>query len=236
MGCPQLNDCYYGHRYPFTLKKPFGFHERTFRYAYMGRWLSRDPIGESGGNNLYGFVGNDGVNGWDYLGLWIKDKQNPNIRIAKKGDSLIKLAMSITGNPKDWACIWPVCYTGDKSRYPFDIQFGNKFDVSNLTTKKGGAFAIEVANDNRLSPMLRLFFNAQSVRSSSGAVQLIGQKAGFGKHQLKELVIAGHGGTNGIGDQYTTNMDVSRALMLQYEKIHPYSQTYKNAKAKKGPS
>ncbi len=24
----------------------------------MGRWLSRDPIGEEGGVNLYGFVGN----------------------------------------------------------------------------------------------------------------------------------------------------------------------------------
>ena len=32
-------------------------------------WLSRDPIGEEGGLNLYGFVGNDGVNRWDYLGL-----------------------------------------------------------------------------------------------------------------------------------------------------------------------
>jgi hypothetical protein len=32
-------------------------------------WPSRDPIGEQGGVNLYGFVGNDGVNKWDYLGL-----------------------------------------------------------------------------------------------------------------------------------------------------------------------
>jgi hypothetical protein len=35
----------------------------------IGRWLSRDPIMEEGGVNLYGFVGNDGVNSWDYLGL-----------------------------------------------------------------------------------------------------------------------------------------------------------------------
>jgi RHS repeat-associated protein len=34
-----------------------------------GRWPSRDPIGEEGGMNLYGFVGNDGVNWWDLLGL-----------------------------------------------------------------------------------------------------------------------------------------------------------------------
>jgi hypothetical protein len=34
-----------------------------------GRWPSRDPIEEDGGVNLYGFVGNDGVNKWDILGL-----------------------------------------------------------------------------------------------------------------------------------------------------------------------
>ena len=34
-----------------------------------GRWPNRDPIGERGGLNLYGFVGNDGVNWWDFLGL-----------------------------------------------------------------------------------------------------------------------------------------------------------------------
>ena len=32
-------------------------------------WPSRDPIGELGGLNLYGFVGNDGVNRWDFFCL-----------------------------------------------------------------------------------------------------------------------------------------------------------------------
>jgi hypothetical protein len=35
----------------------------------MGRWLSRDPIEEDGGMNLYGMVGNDSVNRWDVLGM-----------------------------------------------------------------------------------------------------------------------------------------------------------------------
>lgn len=35
----------------------------------LGRWLSRDPIGEAGGRNLYAFAGNDPVNGQDVLGL-----------------------------------------------------------------------------------------------------------------------------------------------------------------------
>jgi hypothetical protein len=32
-------------------------------------WSNRDPIQEQGGLNLYGFVGNDGLNNWDILGL-----------------------------------------------------------------------------------------------------------------------------------------------------------------------
>jgi RHS repeat-associated protein len=41
---------YYGHRY---------YNPST------GRWLNRDPIGEEGGSNLYGFVGNQPINKTD---------------------------------------------------------------------------------------------------------------------------------------------------------------------------
>jgi len=42
-----------------------------FRYynPSTGRWLSRDPIGESITRNLYGFVDNDGINFFDLDGL-----------------------------------------------------------------------------------------------------------------------------------------------------------------------
>lgn len=35
----------------------------------QGRWVSRDPIGERGGVNLYGYIGNNSLNGVDRLGL-----------------------------------------------------------------------------------------------------------------------------------------------------------------------
>lgn len=46
-------------------------HGYGFRYydPETGRWPSRDPIGERGGVNLYGFVNNRATTGWDRLGL-----------------------------------------------------------------------------------------------------------------------------------------------------------------------
>lgn len=43
----------------------------NFRYysPELGRWLSRDPIEEKGGYNLYGMVNNNPVDYWDWLGL-----------------------------------------------------------------------------------------------------------------------------------------------------------------------
>ncbi len=48
-----------------------GLYYYGYRYydPVTGRWPSRDPIEEDGGYNLYGFVGNDGVNGFDIYGL-----------------------------------------------------------------------------------------------------------------------------------------------------------------------
>jgi len=42
---------------------------RRYYVPATGRWPSRDPVEERGGVNQYGFVGNDGVNSIDLLGL-----------------------------------------------------------------------------------------------------------------------------------------------------------------------
>ena len=52
----------------------------TVHRAYsptLARWLNRDPLGESGGINLYGYVGNDPVDGSDPLGLLACPKKPP---------------------------------------------------------------------------------------------------------------------------------------------------------------
>ena len=53
------------------LEKQTGYYYYGFRFydPVTGRWPNRDPIEEEGGINLYGFVGNDGANWFDNLGL-----------------------------------------------------------------------------------------------------------------------------------------------------------------------
>lgn len=54
---------------------PSGLNLTLYR-AYnpaLGRWLSRDPVGEAGAVNLYGYVGNDPINLTDPLGLFERD-------------------------------------------------------------------------------------------------------------------------------------------------------------------
>ncbi|GAK58230.1 YD repeat protein [Candidatus Vecturithrix granuli] len=65
-----------------TLDQPFGFSTKRYDtgtglvyYGYrfyspaLGRWTTRDPLGEHGGLNLYAFVGNNPVNWVDPWGL-----------------------------------------------------------------------------------------------------------------------------------------------------------------------
>jgi RHS repeat-associated protein len=48
-----------------------GWYNYGYRFyvPLMGRWINRDPIGETGGWNVYLFAANSGVNDLDYLGL-----------------------------------------------------------------------------------------------------------------------------------------------------------------------
>jgi RHS repeat-associated protein len=45
------------------------YYGRRYYNPALGRFLGRDPKQEKGGLHLYGFVGNNGINRWDYLGM-----------------------------------------------------------------------------------------------------------------------------------------------------------------------
>ena len=67
-GTFDLDFRYTGHYY----HQPSGLHLAPFRAydAAFGRWLNADPLGESGGVNLYGYVTNDPLAWVDELGLF----------------------------------------------------------------------------------------------------------------------------------------------------------------------
>ena len=66
----------------------FGELAQAYYNPETGNFLSRDPIEERGGENLYGFVRNDAVNGTDYLGMAVTPYNWPSARINRKGKGL----------------------------------------------------------------------------------------------------------------------------------------------------
>ncbi len=61
-----------------------------------GRWLSKDPIGERGGVNLYGMVGNDPLNYIDCLGLARRTCQCDTKAVNSKGQEMSQKAVQMT--------------------------------------------------------------------------------------------------------------------------------------------
>jgi RHS repeat-associated protein len=95
---------------PFTYQTEF-YDWETDKYYWKnryfdpspGRWLSRDPAGEDeGGPNLYGFVGNDPIDFWDYLGWEWKVFRTGSPRAVSScdcGDTVRQLAAKIHLEP-----------------------------------------------------------------------------------------------------------------------------------------
>jgi hypothetical protein len=98
----------------------------------VGRWVSRDPIGERGGDNLYGFVRNGSLNKIDRLGLenWVFLKSD-------YGDTL-------KGQAKDTSEIWSIINrNGVLSHSPdqgVEIFNGIELLIA-ASTKQGGLVA-----------------------------------------------------------------------------------------------
>ncbi len=69
-----------------------------------GRWLNRDPLGEKGGENLYGFVRNSTQNSIDPKGL--QDCGNPCKDYVKTGLDELAVGLTICCGGKLYACLY----------------------------------------------------------------------------------------------------------------------------------
>jgi len=148
-----------------------------YGYRYFdpkaGRWLSKDPIGENGGDNLYGFASNDGLSVWDYLGMkgsghhmipWslFNDKVNAEVQKFLDGDAArIFNEYYINHNSKTLGGISHVKYTklvkesldeflGEQAIKEMTLEQAKNFlnKIKNASPKSGiGAFNAGVADE-----------------------------------------------------------------------------------------
>ena len=91
-----------GNRYRFSTK-PQDAESGSYYYGHryydpvIGRWISRDPLGEDGGLNLYGFVRNQPMNQLDVLGLFFTgcSRPDPCIELKRKYEVVCKKLINI---------------------------------------------------------------------------------------------------------------------------------------------
>jgi hypothetical protein len=69
---------------------PFSNQAKAFYNPQTGRWLSRDPVAEQGGKNLFGFTGNDPIDTYDINGMF-----------AAAPGCVIRVAVGIASVPAD---------------------------------------------------------------------------------------------------------------------------------------
>ena len=114
-----------------------GFYYYGFRFysPQLGRWLNRDPIGESGGLNLYGFIENNALNTSDYLGLQRIDWDPPSHRNPPDAiyipphvqlpETPIQIPPGMSPYPEDYqrqpACRDPDGFPGDEIDYDMQL-------------------------------------------------------------------------------------------------------------------
>ena len=116
-----------------------GLSPRVAYYGYRyydpktGKWPSRDPIEEEGGMNLYGFVGNDGVNKWDVLGEHSADDCEKD---KKRCDFDCRFL-------KGWEK--PVCLSGCMAEYATCLATTDTAKVCYCVAAAGGAIIIATA-------------------------------------------------------------------------------------------
>ena len=158
-------------------------------------WPNRDPIEEDGGINLYGFVNNNSINDWDYLGQQSGRQSNPSnnnsttVSIPDFTDLDFTQNLSIGGCvplavPGFWVCftggysveIGECCEDGQKKQLTkisgngnMDVVAGIGISPFSLSYTKGASFnTIDIcpSNDLSVTGTLNISFNAVFFNSS----------------------------------------------------------------------
>jgi len=101
-----------------------GQQAKAFYDPSVGRWLSRDSIGERGGKNLYDFVQNCPIGAIDGLGL-VTGSFNVQFSTPQFGEGLVGWSVRFDWRPPS---SWPLkCAPCEKAVWVQDYRFHSDF-------------------------------------------------------------------------------------------------------------
>ena len=114
-----------------------GFYQVRYRYLHptLGRWLSRDPISEKDGPNVYCYIDNNATSHVDTLGLW-KISRTGKVRAIVTaedcGESIETLAKAVGLDPKEYK-FWlkPKSREYSGTSFQAEIINGDEFTIPN---------------------------------------------------------------------------------------------------------
>lgn len=113
--------------------------------------------------------------------------------VSRRGDTLAALANSITGNWKDWGCIWIKRMRNDKmgwtDKYPRYLEIGDTFDISNLTATTGKNATIVFRGADLYLQAIQTLYGGQGATAFRGQLADIAE---YGKKPIQNLTLAGH--------------------------------------------
>jgi RHS repeat-associated protein len=165
----------------------------------LGRWINRDPADESGGINQLAFCSNRPSNTVDSLGLWerVGDSTSTIYEADNDWDRLEYLAGEVSGDWRDWVCIWPLPDASKWANYPIAKKCA-RADVSNLVATEGGAITMmpRTSGDPWLPEVDSVVGPADYYWSTGiGAANRLKSESREGKTPLQDVLLVGHSGS-----------------------------------------
>ena len=118
--------------YPGTANDGLYYYGHRYYAPRLGRWLNRDPIGERGGLNLYGFVGNRPTEVIDALGHFPCERV---IGVLQRSGTPMPSNARAFRWITEWALLaaWPsserVAASGGTNPLPVEVGLANRIEV-----------------------------------------------------------------------------------------------------------
>ena len=204
-----------------------------------GRWMSQDPLGLIDGLNLYSasFV----PNGMDPSGMWRRISRDV-YESDVCHESLMDLAELVTGDARDWVCIWPT--SGWWDDYPY-ASIGARANVSNLLGIIGRELKIvprTSRNDGYLNGVRLLLRNDRRGGSlstwNSGihAARIVRARSAQGKFPIRWMTVGAHsGGGVDLGNRFGTKLFRAQHIFEVADEKDNSTNTLEHARRRIGP-